>query len=331
MQSFKKGGSFKLNQLVESGLSEKQYVSLATTAAAAVASTTTSAPKSSGDDFFSTNSTTRHNDRGCGGGGDSKRQPRLNWFTYDTGENEDDLTQEEDTRIANSPGAMDISKYDDPAQIRVNRDSESLASDLSKSTAATDNNTIYKHVAEFNVADKSTRYRIGIFFLHQNARSKTFFWNRLASLWTGSQIIHVEIYFEHDRTSCSVSSNCPVSFKRNKIYSYAHTKKEWECVTLSTDAQTYDDVYQFCRREQGEPFDANSIYCFPFVPCFMDSGDQRGWICSRLVVAAFKSASIFPVEYDEKVFTPASVLKSLLALTDAKKREYALQHFTIVP
>jgi hypothetical protein len=250
--------------------------------------------------------------------------PKLNWFTYDTGETENDLMQEEDIGIISNQSPQ---LFLAPTVLDISKDDNGFTNNFQNKVT---NEAIYKHSIPLDITDRSNRYRICIFFLHQNERSKTFLWNRLAAFWTGSSIIHVEMYFEHDRTSCVVSSNCPVSFKRNKSYSLRQTRKAWECVTISLDAYTYDQVYQFCRREQGAPFDANSIYCFPLVPCFVENDDKRGWICSRLVVASFKQASIFPVEYDEKRFTPASVLKSLMNLPLDKKRDYSFQHIPIV-
>lgn len=171
----------------------------------------------------------------------------------------------------------------------------------------------------------STNRRVALMFLSQNERTSQYFWNRMAQWWTGTATIHVELLFEHDNTSCIVTSSTPVSFRKNKSYHYdPETARIWQSVQLSLDTITYERVYQFCRQQEQQPFDAIGIHCFPvfhYQSVLCDSvclpnrlaspNSSRGWICSRLIAAAFKHGNIFSNNVNEYAVTPGELLALL--------------------
>jgi hypothetical protein len=186
----------------------------------------------------------------------------------------------------------------------------------------------------------STNYRVALMFLCQNERTSKYFWNRMAQWWSGASAIHAELLFEHDNTSCVVTANTPVSFRKNKIYHYdAQNPRIWQSVQLTLDAVTYDRVYQFCRQQENQPFDALGIHCFPLLhyqsvlcaPMCTPPNQSRGWICSRLVAAAFKHANIFSSNVNEYAITPGELLTLLTEDMPATFRaRYKLAYSTCI-
>lgn len=147
--------------------------------------------------------------------------------------------------------------------------------------------TTTAHDTTWGAQTKSADMHIAIMFLHKSAKTSGSFWNRAASWWTGSDIIHTEIYFEHVQQPCVVSSRSPVQFRTNR--SYLHADEPWEAIVLRVPAETYIRVFNFCVAEQTKPFDTYGIYCFP---CVSLRDWHPGWICSRLVAQALIDADI---------------------------------------
>lgn len=180
-------------------------------------------------------------------------------------------------------------------------------------------------------------YSITLMFLHQSERSKRFLLNRLAACWTRSSVIHVEIFFEHDMVSCLVGSNIPVRFEQGRVYSqriyrenphiFPDPNKRWESITITLSVEQYDKVYQFCRSQEGRPFDQSSIYCFPFVPCKIDfHPEKEGWICSRLIASALLHAGVLDQSVDIIRISPVDLLNYFKNLSFEKKKAFKIQH-----
>lgn len=164
-------------------------------------------------------------------------------------------------------------------------------------------------------------YNLCVMFLHQDERTAQFLWNRLAAIFTRSEIIHVELYFEHVNLTCSVSSGAPVAFRKRNYSS--ERNRHWSGMQLSLPANLYFDIYNFCASRQGEPFDNYSIYFFPLLSCFsyckneLDDNRYRSWICSRLVMCAFQAAGL-GLENRVESYTPASIETFMLKLPDTE-------------
>ena len=260
-------------------------------------------------------------------------QKRFNWLGFDEGndlttnENEDVgviLENEEISQIITSPSSIEMHKEQEDVTV--------------PKLFSIQNVPIYKH--NFKLIS-NTKPRISLMFLHQNKRSSASLMNKLAAFWTQSSIIHVEIFFDHDQTTCSVSKGRPVAFNKGKIYSQQTIRQyyperepqRWECITLSLDVPVYDKVYQFCRNQVGAPFDVRSIYLFPCMTCVLDNTmttleSRKGyWICSKLVCASLQYAGILGFEYDQNAMTPAGIKDALLnRISSQHHSHYDLLH-----
>lgn len=244
-------------------------------------------------------------------------------FRYNTGDDDEDAHDK-------SQGTRDVKRLS-PAPFRPGVIRASASAALASSPIYAHNRQIYP--------DHS--YQVSIMFLHQTERTSKYFWNRMAQWWTDSDIIHVELYFDHDLTTCTVNADRRVRFVKNKIYEHKNdADRKWERIQLTLSAAVYDALYQFCRHHEDDAFDAWGIYCFFAIrwqrncTCATDEDPldkQRKWICSRFVATALKYAGVFAKDLDEYTLTPEDLLDLLKHdMKETQRQQYNATHTALI-
>jgi hypothetical protein len=85
--------------------------------------------------------------------------------------------------------------------------------------------------------------------------------------------------------------------------------KKWEGVRVFLTEREYNDMFTFCEKELGKPFDKSGIYFFDFKFCCTTPIEDEAWICSRLITKAFIVSGVFDVTVDYKTITPPKLRK----------------------
>lgn len=144
--------------------------------------------------------------------------------------------------------------------------------------------------------------------------------NRLAACYTASPYIHAEFYFPADVCTVTVDSRRPVTFiDYGKDYS---DPKEWECYVIWVEREQYLRVFNFCRSQEGKPFERSGIWFFFLSRIFTRRADGESWICCRLMCEALKKGGILPCNIDSHLVTPSSLRELVLELKGYAVEEY---------
>lgn len=154
---------------------------------------------------------------------------------------------------------------------------------------------------------------INCMFAHQNEVSARKPWNRLAACYQGSDIIHCEFFFQSDRLTCSVDRHNPVYLKPGKLYDFNMFQRKYTCIQLGMSFKDYDNIYQFCMRERGKPFDQNGLKLYIFRGLFTKV-EGENWICSRLMSASMRDTGILPPSINVFDITPNELYMLLRTL-----------------
>ena len=161
--------------------------------------------------------------------------------------------------------------------------------------------------------DASQDMPLVLMVLHQDDDTRKSCWNRAAAAYTGSDVVHCEIYFPHNASTCTVDSSRPVSFLKHK--KYWKSVRTWEAWRVFVSPVAYGAAYAWCSSRLGGTFDKRARCAFPIYTCIQVRTNDR-WLCSRLAAGALRTAGVAPYDIDLNQATPASLLAMIKALRD---------------
>lgn len=176
----------------------------------------------------------------------------------------------------------------------LNQANSILNSGVNKNSANGD-----EHIEKIQV-----NFSIICYFLHQDEMSRKHFWNRAVTWYTGSDIIHCEIYFPVYNLTCSVDSKRPVHIIRKRKNYYF--ERNWEGLLINLDEQEHTTIYSYCLKQLGKPFDKNSIRFFPCIGCCTQT-QGKSWICSKLIIYALLNANVLSRSINVDTVTPSDL------------------------
>lgn len=168
------------------------------------------------------------------------------------------------------------------------------------------------------------KYGIVCYFRKQDERTSENIWNRLASMRTGSNLIHSEFYFARHKKTLSVDSTHPVYMQKGPT-KYTNTEK-WEGVVIWVTKAEYKGTYKYCKLRLGNQFDSKGIYFFDFRECC--TGGIDTWVCSRLMASALVHAGVFSATVNPMSVTPA-ILRRMLNEKEMQEK-YCIEEYDIL-
>ncbi len=158
---------------------------------------------------------------------------------------------------------------------------------------------------------------VDCYFMHQDTQTATRFWNRIASWYTRSEIIHCELFFVQHQLACVLDAQHPVHFKRRD-----YTTRKWEVWRLCTNQAQYDAMWLFCCQQQGKLFDWCTRACFPLASCYENTSHQKRWMCGPLMVSALIHARVLNAYVHIPSVTPACLLYDILPCTNIPRHRF---------
>lgn len=157
------------------------------------------------------------------------------------------------------------------------------------------------------------KYGVVCYFRKHNEVTKNSIWNVLASMRTGSNLIHSEFYFTKHNVTISIDSQYPVYLRRGGNAYWI--KDNWEGWVIWLPKKVYYDIYKTCTQQLGTKFDLPGICCFDFRECCSVPFGYN-WICSRLMAYALVKAAVLPPYVNYMRTTPAQLRDHVRTIDD---------------
>lgn len=138
--------------------------------------------------------------------------------------------------------------------------------------------------------------------INGTAHKQRCFINSVVCRFTGSDLIHVELYFPETERSFSISAHSDARFKVPQ-----YKMDEWEFVPMDLSEKEYDKVMKICQKRVGTPFDMAGMLSVSLGRLAKHIGAAEQSFCSKLVSAVMVASGVFPQDFDVFTATPKSL------------------------
>lgn len=155
---------------------------------------------------------------------------------------------------------------------------------------------------------------IHIGFRRNDEHTEKFIENRVASIWTGSDIIHTEFYFPYDNARFSATMRHSAALYQGK--SIKNSTMEWWGLCVSE--KQYKDLYAWAKRKHNEEtkIDTRAFWCgFCCGICSDgDAGDGRGYVCSSMMAEGLQESHIMQHSSFSRRISPHDLFRRISTL-----------------
>jgi hypothetical protein len=155
-------------------------------------------------------------------------------------------------------------------------------------------------------------------FRIQDSDTNKYLFNRLTACYTGSDVIHCELYFCDRNMTVCINSNRSFTIFRGYNREYSERDK-WRGYRVTLPKSSVEAMWKHSKKDVGKSFDKMGIICFCAKGCFSTPERTKVLICSKQVTLCSISGGVFDDTLDADKMTPSDVCDVIRELKRKKK------------
>lgn len=132
--------------------------------------------------------------------------------------------------------------------------------------------------------------------------------NWITSMWSGSEIIHAELFFHSKNMTFTITHKRPAEM----TYMRSFDREGWDFVKFYVTDDQYHKVYRYCSRKSGILFDKVGILASimgSYGNMFMD---RNSGFCTKLITNALVYGGVLESKYKEIAMTPHDLRQCIM-------------------